>query len=101
MTIRMTFSETNDATTKRKLYVTMHFMASKMKETETKAYSILFLVSPLINTLTYIYNKYFANVSPLVYTLPLLGLPIGWTLHLAQRIESRPERALRSKVGSL
>ena len=38
MTIRMTFSETRDAATKQKLHVSIFAMASKGKETKTKAF---------------------------------------------------------------
>ena len=42
----------------------------------------------------YIYTRLL--VSHLVDTPPVRGLPKGWTLHIAQRIESVPERALCS-----
>ena len=38
MTIRMTFREICDATTEQRLYVTIHVMASKRRETKTKAF---------------------------------------------------------------
>ena len=38
MTIRMTFGETNNASTKQKLYVIIHVIASKRKRTKAKAF---------------------------------------------------------------
>ena len=46
------------------------------------------------------YNS-FATLSPLVATFSVLGLPTGYTLYLAQSIESVLERALCSQVGSV